>query len=421
MNEDLPNEAVLEPDSGVLGDLPSQLGPEPAKRRTPPPPEWLGREAPHSAASLALQRYELDMPVPHRVGPRAELATLSARLTAASAVGDGERERVAASLLSRALAARGTELELATRYARRSLLIAEDPVLREELAGWFASLGEPSLAAITLRPLLSGKSGPDAAALHLRIAVLLGRAGDAEGQRDALTHAAAENPTESQALELLGAIGAWAPQVMSGPAAAHAYLEAAERRDRLGERSSAFENLLRAYEMAPEFAPAAARLAHILTLRSRAGAADEVYREHARALGAAGREVHLQRVRSAITDGDLPRALGAAFDARSDAALDLKSVLSAIERRDGAPLDAELGFDELLERTGLHELLAARLELACDVLVGHERARVGLSLGRLYAGPLGRPERAVEAFIDAAVADPRNAEAKLLLRNHASS
>ena len=421
MNEDLPNEAVLEPASGVLGDSPSQLSPERPKLRTPPPPEWLGREGPHSAASLALQRYELDMPVPHRVGPRAELATLSARLTAASAVGDGERERVAASSLSRALAARGTELELATRYARRSLLIAEDPVLREELAGWFASLGEPSLAAITLRPLLSGKSGPEAAALYLRVAVLLGRAGDAEGQREALTHAAAENPAESQALELLGAIGAWAPQVMSGPAAAHAYLEAAERRDRLGERSSAFEDLLRAYEMAPESAPATSRLAHVLTLRSRAGAADEVYREHALALGGEGRPVQLQRLRAALNDGDWPRALGAAFDARCDAELDLKSVLSAIERKDLAAKPGEFGFDELLERTGLHELYAARLELACDQLKGRERASVGLALGRLYAGPLGRPDRAVEAWIESLVCDPSNAEARSLLRNHAST
>ena len=420
MNEDLPNEAVLEPASGVPGDLPSELSDERPKHR-PLPPEWLGREGPHSAASLALQRYELDMPVPHRVGPRAELATLSARLTAASAAGDGERERVAASSLSRALAARGTELELATRYARRSLLIAEDPVLREELAGWFASLGEPSLAAITLRPLLSGKSGADAAALHLRVAVLLGRAGDAEGQRDSLTHAAAENPAESQALELLGAIGAWAPQVMSGPAAAHAYLEAAERRDRAGERSSAFENLLRAYEMAPELQPAANRLAHVLTLRSRAGAADEVYREHARALGQEGRLVQLQRMRTAIGEGDWPRALGAAFDAGCDAEIDSKSVLSAIERKEGAPLANELGFDELLERTGLHELFAARLELTCDLLTGRERAAVGLTLGRLYAGPLARPDRAVEAWIEALVAEPGDAEAKSLLRNHAST
>ena len=418
MNEDLPNTAALEPTAGAPGNLPSELSSERPKHRTLPPAESL---APLSAASLALQRYELDMPVPHRVGPRAELASLSARLAAASAAHDGERERVAASSLSRALAARGTELELATRYARRSLLLGDDPVLREELAGWFASLGEPSLAAITLRPLLSGKTGADAAALHLRLAVLLGRAGDAEGQRDALTQAAAENPAESQALELLGAIGAWAPQVVSGPVAAHAYLEAAERRDRLGERSSAFENLLRAYEMAPEFGPAAARLAHVLTLRSRAGAADEVYREHARALGDEGRPVQLQRMRAAIGEGDWPRALGAAFDAQCDAEIDAKSVLSAIERKDGAPAATELGFDELLERTGLHELFAARLELTCDGLTGRDRARVGLALGRLYAGPLGRPDRAVEAWVEALVADPANAEAKSLLRNHASS
>lgn len=418
MTEDLPTEASLEPAAGVPGNLPSELSSERPKQRTLPPAESL---APLSAASLALQRYELDMPVPHRVGPRAELASLSARLTAASAAHDGERERVAASSLSRALAARGTELELATRYARRSLLIGDDPVLREELAGWFASLGEPSLAAITLRPLLTGKKGADAAALHMRLAVLLGRAGDAEGQREALTHAAAENPAEAQALELLGAIGAWAPQVVSGPGAAHAYLEAAERRDRAGERSSAFENLLRAYEMAPEFAPAAARLAHVLTLRSRAGAADEVYREHARALGDEGRAVQLQRMRSAIAEGDWPRALGAAFDARCDAQVDAKSVLSAIERKESAPPSRELGFDELLERTGLHELFAARLELTCEALSGRERARVGLALGRLYAGPLARPDRAVEAWIDALVADPGNAEAKSLLRNHAST
>jgi cellulose synthase operon protein C len=421
MNEDLPNEAVLEPASGVLGDQPSGLGTERAKHRTPPPPDWTGQDGPRSAASLALRRYELDMPVPHRVGPSAELATLSARLIAASSAGDGERERVAASSLSRALAARGTELELATRYARRSLLLAEDPALREELAGWFASLGEPSLAAITLRPLLNGKSGPDAAALHMRMAVLLGRAGDAEGQRDALTQAAAENPADSEPVELLGAIGAWAPQVMPGPSAAHAYLEAAQRRDRQGERSNAFENLLRAYEMAPELAPAAQRLAHVLTLRSRAGAADEVYREHARALGEEGRAVHLQRMQSAIAEGDWPRALGAALDAGCDAESDAKSALAAIERKDAAPTRNELGFDELLERTGLHELFAARLELASDKLTGRERASVALALGRLYAGPLGRPDRAVEAWIEALVFEPGNAEAKSLLRNHAST
>jgi len=423
MSSDLPNETATEHAPGASEEATGDVAHTTAlpKKRTLPPPEWSGREGPRSAASLALERYELDRPVPHRVGPRAELSALSARLLSASSAGDGERERAAASSLARALAARGTELELATRYARRSLLLGEDPVLREELAGWFASLGEPSLAAITLRPLLAGKKGADAAALQSRLAVLLGRAGDAEGQREALTQAAAENPGESQPLELLGAIGAWAPEVVSGQAAAHAYLEAAERRERLGERSSAFENLLRAYEMAPDFAPAAERLAAVLTLRSRIGAADEVRREHARALGERGRAVHLQRMRLAVSDGDLPRALGAAFDAGLDAEIDLKSVLSAIERKEGAPLANDIGFDELLERTGLQELFAARLELASDLLAGRERARVRLTLGRLYAGPLGRPDRAVEAWIEALVADPGNLEAKTLLRNHGSA
>jgi tetratricopeptide (TPR) repeat protein len=421
MNDDLPNEAAPESALAAFGDAPGELNTERPPHRTLPPPEWLGREGPRSAASLTLERYELDVPVPHCSGPRAELGSLSARLAAAGRAGDGERERVVAAALSRALAARGTELELATRYARRSLLLGEDPVLREELAGWFASLGEPSLAAITLRPLLHGKQGPDAAVLQLRLAVLFGRAADAEGQRDALTHAAAEDPTESQALELLGAIGAWAPHVLSGAEAAQAYLAAAERKDRLGERSSAFENLLRACEMAPEFAPAATRLAHILTLRGRAGAADEVYREHARALGDPGRAVHLSRMRSAIADGDLPRALGAAFDARCDAETDPKGVLSSLGQKDGVPQTRDVGFDELLEQSALHELLAARLELACDHLAGGERARVGLTLGRLCAGPLGRPDRALEAWIDALLAEPANAEVKSLLRNHASA
>jgi hypothetical protein len=171
MNDDLPHEAAPEA-SDASGEASGELLiTERPKQRTLPPPEWMGREGPRSAASLALQRYELDAAVPHRMGARAELASLGTRLAAASAAGDGERERVAAASLSRALAARGTELELATRYARRSLLVSEDPVLREELAGWFASLGEPSLAAITLRPLLAGKKGADAAALHMRLAV----------------------------------------------------------------------------------------------------------------------------------------------------------------------------------------------------------------------------------------------------------
>ena len=74
-------------------------------------------------------------------------------------------------------------------------------------------------------------------------------------------------------------------------------------------------------------------------------------------------------MRQAVKDGDLPRALGAAFDARLDAEIDLRSVLSSIDPVDGAE-ETPLGIDGLLERAGLHELLAARVEIASDFLGG---------------------------------------------------
>src|SRR3954471_13668003 len=159
-----------------------------AARRTLPPPEW-GREGPRSAASLALERYELDTAISRRAGPRAELASLSAKLNAASRAGAEQEERASAAALARALAARGTELDAATRFARRALLLSEDPLLREELSGWFTGLGEPLLAAATLRPLLE-QPDADVAALSLRIGLLLARGGDARAAREALVAAA---------------------------------------------------------------------------------------------------------------------------------------------------------------------------------------------------------------------------------------
>jgi hypothetical protein len=368
---------------------------------------------------LALERYELDAAISRRPGPRAELASLAAKLSAASRAGSENDERTAASALARALAARGTELDAATRLARRALLLGDDPLLREELSAWFTGLGEPLLAAATLRPLLE-QPGADVAALSLRIGLLLSRGGDARAAREALLQAAQHKPSDPQAVEQLAAIAAWSPQV-SPEESAQAYLDAAERREALGERPAAFEDLIRAFEMAPHFGAAVERLAQALSGRGRVGAADEVRREQARALPAQARAIHLRRLRDALRDGDLPRALGAAFDARLDAELDLKSILSAIERRGEQSYETSVGFDELLERVGMHELFAARLELGCDLLAGRELSRARLSLGRLYAGSLGRQERAVESWIEALVVEPSSVEAKESLRSHALS
>ncbi len=389
-----------------------------ATRRTLPPPEW-GLEGPRSAASLALERYELDTAISRRPGPRAELASLSAKLNLASRSGTEQEERASAASLARALAARGTELDAATRFARRALLLAEEPLLREELSAWFTGLGEPLLAAATLRPLLD-QPGADLAGLSLRIGLLLARGGDARAARDALSTAAREKASDPQSVEQLAALAAWSTQV-SPEEAAQAYLDAAERREALGERPAAFENLIRAFEMAPHFGPAVERLAQALSGRGRVGAADEVRREQARALPEQARAIHLRRLRDALRDGDLPRAVGAAFDARLDAELDLKSVLAAIERRGEPVNDTAVGFDELLERVGMHEVFAARLELGCDLLAGRERARARLALGRLYGGSLGRADRAVECWLEALVVDPSSALAKESLRAHAIS
>ncbi len=380
----------------------AELVPAPSARRTLPPPEWLGREGPRSAASVALERYELGNAVARRSGPRAELASLAAKHEEAD---DEQQERTAVVALARALATRGTELDVATRLGRRALLLGEDPTLREELAAWFVSLGEPALAASTLRPLVETRTGQEASTLLLRMGVLLARAGEARTASDALAEATEIHPPDPVAPETRAALAAWAPNAVSPEQAAEAYLVAAERREAQGDRAGAFENLMRAFEIAPGHPPAAERLAEALLTRGRGGAADEIRREHAAALGAAGRAVHVRRMRQAVKDTDLPRALGAAFDARLDIEIDLRSVLSAIDPVEAAE-EGPLGIDGLLERANLHELLAARVELASEFLAGRERARARVALGRLYAGPLARPDRAADAWIDALVADP---------------
>ncbi len=346
---------------------------------------------------------------------------MRARLALSSASQDSEAERSAAVALARALATRGTELELSTKLSRRALLLGDDPGLREELAGWFATLGEPALAAATLLPMASNRSGAERANLLVRVAVLQARAGEAHAALEALEQALHAQPADPVPSELLAALSAWAPDTVSRERASEAFLVASDRREAMGDRAAAFENLIRAFEAAPAYAPAAEKLALVLEQRGRRGARDEVRREHGNSLGAAGRAVHLRRMRLALREDDVAGALGAAFDARLDAEIDLRSVLGAIDPIDGVDDASHLGLDGLLSRAGMYELLAARVELACDFLAGRERARARIALGRLYAENLSRPDRAIEAWMDAVVSDPGNEEAKDSLRRYAAT
>ena len=359
-------------------------------------------------------------PIARRSGPRAEQAFLRVTLRKCSEAGDADGESTAAASLARSLAAAGAELDLATKLARRALLLRDDPALRDELSRWFAGLGEPALAAATLRSLVEQSAGTQAASTSTRMAVLMARTGDAGAAADALTAASTQNPADAVAPELLGSLAAWAPDVVSPDRAAQGYLEGAARREAAGERAAAFEDLLRAFEMAPGSAVASERLCAALASRGRIGAADEVRRQTARARGDREVEVHLRRMQEMAANDDLTRAIGAAFDARCDGGLDWASARRALgfasERT-----RSEIGFDELLHRGGLYELLAARLELMCEALEMPDRAQCLLALGRLCAGPLASPERAVDAWVDALALDPASEEAKTALRGLAAS
>lgn len=384
--------------------------------RTLPPPEW---SPPRSVAGLALDWLLEQAPVARKKGPRAAIASLRAKYLSAQRGRDPDAERGYAAALARALSARGMELDVATKLARRALVLGDDNDLREELSSWFSALGEPGLAGATLTPLVDTQSGEQQARTLIRMAVFAGRNGNAATAAVALSSAAQANPADPVPEELRGAIGTWSKEAVPPAEAALSYVEAARRREAIGDTAGAFEDLLRAFDIAPEVRVVAERLAANLGARGRQGAADEVLREHAQRSGTAGLSVHRARLRDAIADGDAVRALGAAFDAGLDRALDPHAVATAAADEES---DVDLvTFERLLTDAGLHEMAAARLELAAEALHGTERSRVRVALGKILLGHVGSHERALAAWIDAVVSDPSNETALALLRQYAAS
>ena len=375
--------------------------------RTLPPPELMGRSKPTSIPELMPGLPRGMASITRRQGrPRAELASLTGRVRDAVADGDREAERIASAALARALAQRGAELDRATKLARRSLSLGDDPALRADLAGWLSSLGEHALAAATLRNVVeTSTAAGDRTRTLLRIAILLARAGDAEGAADALGEATEVDPDDPMPRELLGAMATWSEDAVSRFDAARAYLDAAVLRDDREERDAAFEDRLRAFEIAPGLDEAADAVADELAHQGRSAAADEIRRLSARHNSLEdARLIHSQRLANAVDEGDLPRAMGAMLD-------------GAFETVDDGAMATVV--DDLLRRAGLEEILAARLARRARREPPSKRAATLATLAHLASGSLALPDVALEAWLDLFSVDPAHAGARAVLRDRA--
>lgn len=383
---------------------------EAAPRNTLPPPELYHRAAPVSVGTLVLAELMATTPVARHSGPQAREAYLRAELRRCVAAGEPGGERGAALELAERLVERGAELGEAVVLAQRALALGEDEALRRAVAGWLAGLGRPAEAAALLEPLCEG---PDAGATLVDVAVLYGRAGDGESALEALARAAALLPSDAMPCELRGTVMAWAPDAATPAEAAAAYLEAARRRAAEGDEGAASDDRLRAFEAAPADEAVAEALSEAYRSAGNLSASDAVLRAHAEALtggvidGARlSQDAHAKRMLAALERGDIEVALVACFDAELEGRLEGDMV----ER-----------VDDLLVSAGLHELFAARLQLRCAQGTRAERGHAAQALARLCSGPLGSPERAIEAWIIAAQSDPSCKPAWAALRDHAST
>ncbi len=116
--------------------------------------------------------------------------------------------------------------------------------------------------------------------------------------------------------------------------------------------------------------------------------------------------MHGHRLQGATNEGDWARAVGCVLDAGLDGAIDG---------------EAARAIDEVLEQAGLYELVAARIELQGGAAGRGVEAEAYVALARLHAGPLASPDRAVEAWIEAAASDSGSTAARSALRDHAAT
>ena len=302
-----------------------------------------------------------------------------------------------------------SELDLAVRLGRRAVLLGDES-LRPELAAWHCQLGQLAAAVGVLLPLLESP-GLDRSRLLMRVALYWARLGAANETLAALREAAAYNPENPLIHELRAMVFGWAPDVVSALEAADDLRAGRCRRER-DDAELGFEDLLRAFDIAPEHTASAEALAQTFVARGHPRVADEVWRRHADALGGAGVDVHRARLAEVLAVGNSEWALAAAFDARLDTSVDGNALIILLEQElggSGARARARLVVTEAgAQRAGRGAFGARggggtrRLALALPRGVGALRgprarehgARSGALAGRRGGGPAQRRRRA---------------------------
>lgn len=328
---------------------------------------------------------------------------MRARVEEARAGSDAKALRDACATLARWLASRDRDLDEAVELGSQALQVEDDVELRREVSAWLESLGEAARAAAMLKPIasLTDVDSTEAAYVLVRTGVLKARAGAGAGAAAALEAALPIDAEDALAAELLGGIGAWAPEAVSPAEAASHYVEAARRRAAQSQPDAELEDLWRAVTVEGAGEPPAEALAAGLEQRGRSAAADEVRRACARTLAESNPEaasrLHARRRASAAAAGDPARGLAAALDESLDT------------RFEGEQADA---LDAILLELGMLEALAARLEMrAARAAEADARSATLVELSRLYAGPLADHGRAALACASALAAQPESAEA----------
>lgn len=348
--------------------------------------------------------------------PPAVIAALRARMRTAQLRGDTEAEATAAARLTRHLLSIDAHLDEAVTTGRRAIALRPgDEDLRRVVAETLRSLGEPGLAAATLRPVVDAacsRASRDPAAADgaveglLTLGDLLLRAGDVEGAIESFRYVAVVAPERPDGQERLAIARGIAPGAISSEVAARAYIGAAKKHQLAGDDARSLEALARAFEVEPASPLSANVLADSLEEVSRVDAADAVRAEHGRAISAnleAAAVVHAARREKARLRGDRGTILASVLD----------ELIDLCHRTDPGPAREVLRLDAALEE--VPDLARARRRVHALLSVGNEALEGWRAVARAADTPAAR----VEAWTELVARDLTDESSLASLREHA--